>query len=332
VFSSHSNEVLNQIRSLSSRIKAVVAINVNSPYAKKWPQILQIQKSFPTQEKVKKSFLSSASTIPEPQFCLLFAGPVTEYAVRALYDTRVRYPNHKIYVVTWQGADIKLRKLVEEFADSYLETVEPVLSGRFNVNYQIAAISDAFKHWPELIDQVVLRVRLGNTIVIANDVPASMIGKIGIWGHWSWKNIPWHISDALLLARGELINKLFSLPLDTAPYNGILGGPDNFTNLTGNTAESFLWGRFAASFGMRLDLIDYYRFLVSECYLLEPSYVDTVSFKHIPLFDLDFDNRFSPNQEWFQRLESNFDLELERAQSRFNSDWSRDDFCSGRVG
>lgn len=49
---------------------------------------------------------------------------------------------------------------------------------------------------------VVLAGGLGNTIVIENDVPASMIGKIGIWGRWSWKNVPWHISDALILGRG----------------------------------------------------------------------------------------------------------------------------------
>jgi hypothetical protein len=189
-----------------------------------------------------------------------------------------------------------------------------------------------------------IRVRSGN--IVLGDVRKYIFdtfldgrintNKIGFYMGWSWKNVPFHISDAFMVSRASDMLNLWSLAEDSrACATSVM--PDvrsdsHFSELFSITNEYYLWTNYAKQLGYTsFSLHDYYRFILEHLVPLEPT-LTTYSLKHTPIFNLDYDSGLSPNPKWWNSLNRNFDMEYIRSLSRYESSFSVRDYWTSKVG
>ena len=126
-----------------------------------------------------------------------------------------------------------------------------------------------------------------------------------------WKNSLFHISDTLMISRSSDMLKLWSVPEDPKSkshweaYINDMNPPlpqSQFADYYKLNNEPYLWSNHAKSIGFPTETSDdYYSFMRANFIPLEPSVV-TFSLTHIPIFNLDYENGFSPDLNWWRKL------------------------------
>lgn len=228
--------------------------------------------------------------------------------------------------------------------DEVIQIDDPVNPGHSNRNRMIRTSKIGAHAIHAKNCKYTVRVRSGNIVV--GDVRKFIFNayrdrtlnnnKIGFNMSWSWKNIPFHISDTFLIARSFDMIKLWSIPeddrqMDSLEFSKVNTG-SHFSELFNITSEAYLWTKYAETLGYEsFDLHDYYRFMIENLIPLDPDLI-TFSLKHTHLVNIDYDNSYAPDINWWKSLTSNFELEYQRGLSRYTSDNTVQNFWGAKVG
>ncbi|MCS8639648.1 hypothetical protein N1F67_18970, partial [Pseudomonas aeruginosa] len=143
------------------------------------------------------------------------------------------------------------------------------------------------------------------------------------------------------IARTEDMLALWSLPEDPRPADWAadelsdrleLSPERHYQELSQYTFESALWRDYARRLGFPVEsLADSYRFAQARLLALEP-YMSWYSLKFTALFNLERDTFYSFSAESWNRLFSDSDGALLRAEAASRLAMNSRDFWRGRVG
>jgi len=276
-------------------------------------------------------------------------GPITSFTEICLAYNFFKYPFDYHCLVTYKGQDQVLIDRCGRWVHEIVLIDDLPNPGYLNRNRMIRSAKFGAQDIVDKKIKYAVRVRSG--CVVKGNIHKFLLesfgegdlnkGKIGFYMHWSWKNDLFHISDGFMISRSEDMLNLWSIPEDvhTESYwqNFITNtspsfSESNFTNFHLVTNEHFLWSNYAKFVGFPAEnLEDYFLFMVKNLIPLEPL-VTTFSLKHMPLFNLDFDNGFSPDINWWRRLSVNFDAEVKKTQVRRDRGCTVGEFWKGKLG
>jgi hypothetical protein len=334
IIAAHSNEITNQIRELGDfRCAPAIAFGVGAVSLIDELQQLLVSgrmEANPALDQAKSRQLDCG---------FFYQGPLFSYSELALAYQRFRYPNDFHCLVTYAGQDTTLLSSCARWVDEVVLENDVKNPGPRNRNLMMRTARRGAQHVLERGCKYSVRVRSGNVVVgdlnqfVRDQYGTGNFnkGKIGFFMSWSWKNVPFHISDAFMIARAEDMLKLWSVPEDPAtPDSSIVSEDSHYTQQ--RTNECYLWSRYAASEGFSVQgLRDYYFFMRERLIPLEPM-MTTFSLKHTPIFNLEFDNSLSPDIGWWTKMVENFDAEYARGLARYKSDCTIRDYFRAKLG
>ncbi len=333
IFSSASNEIINQIRNLGD-FMCVPALTFGMDSV---GLISELQ--------------SLAGRVMEPPVTrqgsyahgFFYQGPIFPYTELALAYQRLRFPNDYHCLVTDTNQNPENLSRCKRWVDHLIELTPPQNPGIFRRNLMLQTAKRGALDILEKNIDFCVRVRSGNIVVgnlrkyINDRFAGGSInkGKIGFYMGWSWKNVPFHISDAFMVANTSDMVRLWSAPADPRL-------PDHFANLDDSklhyselakiTNESYLWSHYAKIEGHKAEsLLDYYNFMKEKLIPLEPD-LTTFSLKHVPIFNIELDKSFSPDEYWWKSFCNNFEGEYRKGIIRFTSECSIQDYWRGGLG
>lgn len=134
--------------------------------------------------------------------------------------------------------------------------------GFLNRNAMISSAHAGARHLVDRGVEFSVRVRSGN--IVTGDTSdfisriflpsSSRLRKLAFFMGWSWKNIPFHISDAFMIGRASDVLDLWSVPLDSRtkydfPDISYKNNIDHFSILKDCTNECYLWRHLAERWG-----------------------------------------------------------------------------------
>lgn len=334
IIASHHNEIMNQIREIGD-FKCMRAITFGMDGCALTRDLIALQENIDNIPNYRSKRPSNIG--------FFYQGPIFPYTELALAYQREKYPNDYHCLVTNYNSKEATRRCAR-WVDEIIEIEEADRSGYFVRNNMIRTARTGAAHIKQKGLDYCVRVRSGNIVFgdvadyIANSFGTDGTlnrGKIGFFMNWSWKNIPFHLSDAFMMARSSDMLDLWSVEEDcrlpSAPELQLTSDM-HFSDLHKVGNEYYLWSNYAKKCGYPAETMkDYLEFMLRKTLPLEPK-VTTYSLKHLSVFNLDHDNRMSPDQQWWESLNNNFDLEYQRSLSRFNGNFSISDYWSGRVG
>lgn len=334
IFSAASLEISHQIGSIG-KFRSAPAVEYGSSNNHIIDELLLLQKNIHSTPP-KKEYFSEIGFFTQ--------GPIFPFTELALAYHRFKFPNDYHCFVTDAGQSPELVKRCAQWVDKVIETPLPETPGPLRRNYMIRTAKAGADHLKEKGFKYSIRVRSGNITI--GDVRKYIYktfgqhdtynaGKIGFYMGWSWKHVPFHISDAFMVARSEEMAALWSIDedqrLDEDP--GVLISPEmHHLELARNTNECYVWSNFAKTLGAPTSTIeDYLNFMRKKLIPVDPD-LRTYPLKYVPVFSLDFNGGLSPDKNWWNDLNHNFDYLKHKAQeiSRFN--FSINDHYSNRVG
>jgi hypothetical protein len=272
-----------------------------------------------------------------------YQGPIFPFTELALAYQRLKFPDDYHCFVTWSDQSPSLLEKCNQWVDKIIKIEPPKNGGLSNRNFMINSAAVGAKHINEMGFNYSVRVRSG--ALIKGDVrsfiddnfinnPANK-NKIGFYMGSSWKNIPFHISDMFMISTSENMMKLWGSiedirTSDAPEFN--LDPKSHFSELAKVSNESYIWKQYAKACGYKNETLkDYLTFMVENLIPLEPDLFQ-FSLKHLSLFNVEFDNALAPDIKWWQSLITNFDIELSKSLSRYNSNSTIDDYWRRRIG
>jgi hypothetical protein len=336
ILASHSNEVTNQVRALGDfRCAPAIGFGVDPI-----PLIDELQ------QLIRSGLMEAGSSLSQIRTAhrengFFYQGPLFPYSELALAYQRLKYPYDFHCLVTYTVQDPVLLSQCSRWVDEVILEDDVKNPGPFNRNLMMRTARRGSQRVLERGCKYAVRVRSGNVVFgnlekyIRRQYGAGELNKdkIGFYMGWSWKNVPFHISDAFMVARANDMVKLWGVPEDGAPIESIAVSEDShFSEYKKVTSECYLWSSYAKSQGFSVDsLHDYYSFMKDRLLPLEPE-MNTFSLKHVPIFNLEFDNSMSPDIAWWRRLSENFDAEYARGLARYESACTIRDYWRAKLG
>lgn len=258
IFSASSNEITNQIRAFGN-FPCIPALNFGRSNLNAIESLAAFKRSFDFKyiNKIKNK---------RKDLGFFYQGPIFPYTELALAYQRFFYPEFHHIFVTDKGQNSKLINRCKKWVDELIEMDVPENTGFLNRNSMIQTAYAGVKRLKELNVDISVRVRSGNIIYgdffkfLNDSYFAIKKQKIGFYMGWSWKNIPFHISDAFMIGKTDVIEQLWALPLDPRLPNDFpnlffTNQLDHFSILT-NSNECYLWSHFAKSKGYRTDTLN----------------------------------------------------------------------------
>lgn len=335
IFASHHNEIMNQIRAIGDfKCMRTIAFGMDGNTLAK--ELLSLQENINHIPICRGKKTSSIG--------FFYQGPVFPYTELALAYQRKKYPDDYHCLVTNRNNPADALRKCARWVDEIIEIDEADRQGYFVRNNMIRTAKTGARHLLENGCDYSVRVRSGNVVVgdVSDYITHNFgeegnlnLGKIGFFMGWSWKNVPFHLSDAFMLARASDMANLWALDEDLrnpADPEFQLTQQTHFSELRRISNENYLWESYAQRAGFPVETMkDYLDFMVKKILPLEPR-LTTHSLKHLPIFNMDHDTKISPDIQWWDSLNKNFDLELQRGQARLDMNFTVEDHWSARVG
>jgi len=339
ILAAASNEITNQIRALGDFMCA--------------PCFQFGTKDFDVYEDLQSVFTNIDKPLPKLSYTgnigFFTQGPISPHTEICLAFNCIKFPFDYHCLVTYTNQDQYLIDRCSKWVNDVILIDDLSNPGFLNRNRMIR--SARFGAANILKKNVNYAVRVRSGCVVKGNVSKFIFdnygmgdlnkGKIGFYMATGWKNSLFHISDALMIARSSDMLKLWSVPEDPRSNSdweahiNDMNPPlsqSQFADFYKINNEPYLWSNYAKSIGFPTDTLDdYYSFMRANLIPLEPA-VATFSLKHIPIFNLDYDNGFSPDLNWWRNLSLNYDAEYKRALARLQGGWSIDDFWKNKLG
>jgi hypothetical protein len=273
-----------------------------------------------------------------------YQGPINSYTEICLKYQRIKFPTDYHCLVTYTNQNQSLISKCAQWVDDVIQVEDPINPGLMNRNRMIRTSSIGAHAVHRKKCEYTIRVRTGNIVI--GDLSSFIFdiyrsnqsnqNKVCFFMGQSWRNIPFHIADTFMVARSHEMIRLWDVQEDSRTVHSTdftkVTDASHFTELYKLTNEVYLWTNYANKLGYTsYNLRDYYEFMTDNLIPLEPK-LSTISLKHIPLVNLDYDNGFSPDVSWWKSLKFNFENEYQRAMSRQLSHHTIQDFWSAKIG
>lgn len=334
IFSASSIEISHQIGSLG-KFRTAPAIEYGCGNNHIIDELLLLQKNLHTAPP-KKEYFSEIGFFTQ--------GPISQFTELALAYHRFKFPNDYHCFVTDAGQSPELVKKCAQWVDEIIEITAPEAPGPLRRNYMIRTAKAGADHIKKKGFKYSVRVRSGNITIgdirkyiykIFGPNDKYNIGKIGFYMGWSFKNIPFHISDAFMVARSEEMAAIWSVDEDQRRDDD----PSVFYSLemhhqelARHTSESYIWSDFAKKLGHPNSTIeDHLNFMREKLIPVEPE-LRTYPLKYIPVFSLDFDGGIVLDKNWWNDLTYNFDYLKHKSQEISKSNSSIADHYAYKIG
>jgi hypothetical protein len=337
IIAAHRNEIINQIREIGP-YKCMHALDFELNNVPIYNDLLSLSSSKFTYFPID---FSTSLENNSGKVAIFHTGPLHDYAELALKYNRLQHPQYFQILVTWNNESAERVLACSKWVDEIIQIDYPINPGISNINFMLKSNKCALDFINERNFKYGLRVRTGN-LVIGNinkfvfeydSEFNSLSKKFGFYCNWSWKNIPFHISDAFMFGKvSDLLNLWSAREDDRKSIENLTLASARLTDFIGNTAETYLWGNYAKSVGYDSHSLEhYYDFILANLVPIEPI-LNTISIKHIPAFSIDYDSNLSPSPSWWLTLNKQKSLEKERGLARFISNNSLKDFWSSKIG
>lgn len=334
IFSASSIEITHQIASLG-KFRSAPAIEYGSSHNHLIEEILLLQKNINSIPPKKEHF---------SEIGFFTQGPIFPFTELALAHHRFNFPNDYHCFATDAGQSPEELEKCARWVDEIIEVPPPENPGHLRRNYMIRTARAGAEKIKNKGLKYAVRVRSGN-ITIGNirkyiyqnfgSNGEYNEGKFGFYMGWSWKNVPFHISEAFMISKSEDMVNLWSINEDSR-YDSDpifhISAEDHHLDLARVTNENYVWTSFAKKLGMPAStIVDHLQFIKEKLIPLEPD-LSTYSLKYIPIFSLDFNNGLSPNNKWWSELIRNPDYIRHKSLEISQFNFSVADHFSNKIG
>lgn len=333
IIASHAPEIMNQIRDGCGPYRTVRAIDFRDNY----PEIDEFKRF----SEIFNELTFVRKPIDRADLGIFTQGPIFPYTPLTLAYQRLRNPSAYSCFVTWDHQSPEQIAACVPWVDSVLTIRQPENLGLGNRNAILRSSRVGAEHLAN--EGIKYAVRCRSDAVINGSIYSALhemyddgtknTGRIGVYLGASWKNIPFHFSDKFMIAQTKDMVELWSLSEDNRQADMFdFANEDHFLSLRNVSWESHLWANYANRMGYATkDLADSYRFAHAKLIPLEPK-VDMLSIKHIPLFNISFDNSYIPTSKWWKEMQGNLDSALIEANEISSMNLTVRDFMQGKVG
>lgn len=315
IFSGASNQIAHQIADIGN-FMSVPAIHYGKTSSHIIDELLLLQKNL-QHSPSKKEYFSEIGFFTQ--------GPIFDFTELALAYHRYQYPNDYHCFVTDAGQSPEKLSRCARWVDDVIEVPHPETPGLYFRNYMIRTARVGAELVRKKGMKYSVRVRSGNVTIgdVRKFIYKSFghhgnynLNKIGFHMGWSWKNVPFHISDAFMVGRSEDIVRLWQVAEDQRSENdpGLqISAEMHHLELARVSNESYIWSDYARKSGLPHSTIeDHLKFMRDHLIPLEPD-LSTHPLKYTPLFELDFEGGIGPTKEWWRDLVNNYDYAMHKA-------------------
>lgn len=341
ILARHFPEIMNQISAQFSGFRSVQAMAFDESSIALIDELQDIARLHPT--------LAIRRTLPaQPKTGIFIQGLVFEFTPLVLAWNRLHFPSAYQCMVTWDHQPRELLDRCRPWLDRLMLVKQPENLGLLHRNAVWRSARLGAEHLDEQNIEFAVRCRSDNILrgsiheaIQALFSRSRNIGRIAVSLGASWQHMPFHFSEKAMLARTKDMVALWSLPEDGRPASHAAGelssrlelSPErHFQDLHHYTPESALWKAYAQRLGFPVESLgDAYRFAQARLLALEP-YLGWHSLKFTPLFNAAADTGFSFSLESWNRLFTDGESAIQRAEAVSRLQLNSTDFWQGRVG
>jgi hypothetical protein len=340
IFSNHYPEVMNQIRELHGPWRTVRAVDGREADIALLDELQEVSNLLPE--------LRLSRSLQAPTTGIFVQGLAFDFTPQVLAWNRLHYPAAYQCMVTWEHQSEQLLERCRPWLDALILVPQPDNLGLFYRNAVLRSARLGVEHLARKGVAFAVRCRSDNILhgsihkaIDAYFHGARNRGKIAVSLAASWQHIPFHFSEKAMLARTEDMLALWSMAEDPRPANYAdgelsptleLAPQRHFQELSQYTFEASLWRDYARRLGVAADtLVDGYRFAQARLLALEP-HLSWSSLKFVALFNVLRDTGYSFSMESWNRLISDGDAALERAEAVSQLQINSTDYWRGRAG
>lgn len=340
VMANHGSEIMNQISRQFGAFRTVRALDLGFETADLLDELYDVQALLPTLE-VKRQVQSK-------KLGIFIQGLAFDCTPLVLAWNRLQFPSAYQCMVTWDHQSKELLDRCRLWLDELILVPQPTNMGFYYRNAVLRSARLGIEHLAAQGIEYAVRCRSDN--VLHGSIQKAINGlfsrgrnqgKIAVSLNASWQHVPFHFSEKAMLARTSDLLVLWSLPEDPRPDDWAdselsptfeLVPERHFQELSQYTFESFLWRGYAETLGYTTEtLVESHDFARSRLLALEP-YLNWYSLKFAPLFNVSRDTAYSFSPESWNRLFSDRDDAMQRAESVSRLELNSADFWRGRVG
>ena len=336
----HFPEVMNQISQFHGRFRTVRAIDFDPGNVALLDEMQDVAELLPS--------LTMRRDLPSSRMGIFVQGLAFDFTPLVLAWNRSHFPSAYQCMVTWDHQSSELLERCRPWLDELILVPQPENLGLMNRNVILRSARLGVQRLADKGIEFAVRCRSDN--IVHGSLHQALIGlfshgrnagKIAVSLGASWQYMPFHFSEKAMIARTEDMLALWSLPEDPRPADWAadelsdrleLSPERHYQELSQYTFESALWRDYARRLGFPVEsLADSYRFAQARLLALEP-YMSWYSLKFTALFNLERDTFYSFSAESWNRLFSDSDGALLRAEAASRLAMNSRDFWRGRVG
>jgi len=340
IFSNHHPEVMNQIQKFYGNWRTVRAVDYHDADVALLEELQDVSNLLPE--------LRLSHSLQAPKTGIFVQGLAFDFTPLVLAWNRLHYPTAYQCMVTWEHQSGALLDRCRPWLDELILVPQPDNLGLHYRNAVLRSARLGVEHLAQKGIAFAVRCRSDNILhgsihqaIDAYFRGARNRGKIAVSLAASWQHMPFHFSEKAMLARTEDMLALWSMTEDPRPPSYAdgelspmleLAPQRHFQELSQYAFESLLWRDYARRQGFAAEtLAEGYRFAQSRLLALEP-HLSWSSLKFVPLFNVQRDTGYSFSMESWNRLFSDGDAALERADAVSRLDINSTDFWQGRAG
>lgn len=341
ILANHHSEIMNQISAHHGRFRTIQALTFGESHIELFDELQDLSSIFST--------LNVQRALPSPPRTGIFIqGLAFNHTPYVLAWNRMHFPSAYQCMVTWDHQPAELLDRCRTWLDNLILVPQPSNVGHMYRNAVARSARLGVEHLARQNIEFSVRCRSDN--ILHGSIHAAYQalfsrnrnkGKIAVSLGASWQHVPFHFSEKAMLSRTEDMLALWSQPEDSRLPNyadDVLSHtfelpPDrHFQDLQHYTMESALWKGYAQHLGFPTEtLTDSYRFARSRLLALEP-HLSWLSLKFTPLFNLSLDTDYSFSPESWNRLFSDSEDAMQRAEAVSRLDMNSHDYWQRKVG
>lgn len=336
----HYPEIMNQISEQHGKFRTVRSINFNDGSNASLDELQDLAGLLPGLS------LQHPQSI-QPKAGIFVQGLAFDFTPLILASHRLRFPSVHQCMVTWDHQPRELLDRCREWLDELILVPQPENLGLFNRNAVLRSARIGAEHLAGKNIEFAVRCRSDNLLTGSIYEAINKFfsrgrnaGKIAASLSSSWQHVPFHFSEKTMVARTSDMLSLWSRAEDPrsaeeaeAEYKRASEAADgHFQTLAQTTFESYLWGDYAHRLGYPTEtLMDSYRFAQARLLALEP-HLTYQSLKFVPLFNVLRDAGYSFTLESWNRLLSDGEDALQRAEAVSRMKVNTAEYWQGKVG
>lgn len=334
IFARFVPEIMSQIRLNLGQFRSVGALAFSPPtLAADIDELQAFSRGF-------RTMTAHRPTPVKPEIGIFTQGPVFPCTPLVLAQQRLRYPDAYTCFVTWDHQPDAVIDSCRPWVDHIITMAQPplVIDPR---NAILRSCRAGAEHIAGLGVRYAVRTRSDHTFTgslyraihhVFGDGTRS-IGKFGMLANVSWRYVPFHFGDRLLIARPDDMAALWSTPEDTRPASDIdAKGDEPYQNIRNAAFESYLWAYYARTLGYATDgLPESYRFAAERLVAID-DHANLLSIKHLPLFNFNLDTSVVGTPRWFDEMRGNLESALIDAREIDAEGFTVNDHFAFRVG